>query len=137
MPQEILQTAHRIVVPDSAGKLIVQRKSWTVTVKANADTVIVGYLPAGCRLHAPACQLVVEAAVPNSNYDLGIDDVATILIDGQAHTTATLTRAGVTTYATIESIGVSQSNRPIILLLNTAPASAAGKVHVDLAYFAP
>jgi hypothetical protein len=137
MGQEILQSANRIVVPDRAGQLIVQRRSWPVTVKSNGDTVVVGYLPAGCRPHAPACQLIVEAAVANSNWDLCLVDTSTILIDGQAHTTATLTRAAVTTYSTIETIGVSSSNRAIVLLLNTAPASAAGTVHVDLAYYAP
>lgn len=137
MAEIILPSANRIVVPDRAGDLIVQRLSWTVTVQTNADTVVIGYLPAGCRLHLPATQVIVEAAVPNCNIDLCLVDTSNVLLDNQAHTTATLTRAAPATYALAETLGISDANRKVILLLNTAPASAAGRIHVDLAYFAP
>jgi hypothetical protein len=137
MAQEILQSSNRMSVSDRTGQLIVQRFSWPVTVKTNADTVVVGYLPADHKLHIPACQVVVEAAVANSNYDLCLVSTSNVLLDNQAHTTATLTRAALTTYSLGETLGVSSDNRAVILLLNTAPAAAGGTVHVDLAYYAP
>ena len=137
MALETLQSAHSIIVPGRAGELIVQRKSWAVTVKSNADLVGIGYLPAGCRIHVPSSQLLIEAAVPNCDVDVVIVDASNVLHNTGAHTTATLTRAAFSTFALAETLGVSSENRLIALLLNTAPASAAGNIHVDLAYFAP
>jgi len=137
MGDETLASANRILVPARAGELIVQRRSWKVDVQTNGDEIIVGYLPAGCRIHAMASQLLIEAAVPNCDIDLCLGAAANVLHNTGAHTTATATRAAIATYTLVETLGVSDENRPIILLLNTAPASAAGSVHVDLAYFAP
>jgi hypothetical protein len=137
MAQEILQSANRIVVPPRAGELIVARLVWDVAVKSNADTVVIGYLPAGCKLHAPASQIYFDAAVPNCDVDLLLVDTSNVLINTGAHTTATATRVAMTTYELAETLGVSESNRAILLLLNTAPASAAGNIIADVAYFAP
>lgn len=137
MAEIILPSANRIVVPDRAGDLIVQRRSWRVDVRTNGDEIVIGYLPAGCRIHAPASQLLIEAAVPNCDVDVCIGEAANVLHNTGSHTTATATRAAITTYTLVETLGVSDANRKIILLLNTAPASAAGSIHVDLAYFAP
>lgn len=137
MGETILQSAHRIAVPDRAGVLIVPRNSWKVAVKSNADTIVVGYLPAGCRILPALSQLYIEAAVPNCDVDVCIDTTSNVLHNTGAHTTATATRAAFSTYDLAETLGVSTENRKIILLLNTAPASAAGNIHVDLAYSTP
>lgn len=136
MARIILPTAYDIRVPARAGELIVQRKSWKVDVRSNADEIVIGYQPAGTRIHVQVGQLLIEAAVPNCDVDVCIGEVANVLHNTGAHTTATATRAAFSTYTLAESLGKSDENRPIILLLNTAPASAAGSIHVDLAYFA-
>ena len=137
MSQVSLQSANKIIVPDRAGQLIVQRKSWLVSVVVDADTILVGYLPAGCRIHVPSTQIIFEAAVPNCDVDLLIVDTGSVLINSGAHTTATLTRVGASTYSLAETLGVSSENRAILLLANTHPATAAGSIHAEVGYFAP
>lgn len=129
----------RINVAGRAGELIVQRKNWPVATVVAADLVVIGYLPAGHRIHAQASQLRIEAAVPNCDIDLVLldgDDVR-VLHNTGSHTTGSVTRVALTTYDLVETIGTSSENRALALLINTAPATFVGEIKVDLAYFAP
>ena len=137
MSQEYLANAHDFPVPDRSGVLIIQRKAWKVTVKSNADTIVVGHLPAGCRLHVPLTKLVIEAAVPNCDIDLTVGGTPVTVINSGSHTTATLSAKVSSDYAAAETVGVSDENRIVELALITAPASAAGTVYAEIAYFAP
>lgn len=137
MSQEILQNAQDFPVPDRVGQLIIQRKKWQVTVKADASTVVVGYLPAGCRLHVPLTKLIFEAAVPNCDVDLTVGSTPTTVINSGAFTTGTLAAKVSSDYAAAETVGVSDENRIVELALITAPATAAGSIYAEIAYYAP
>lgn len=136
MSEIVLASAHRIVVPARAGELIIQRKSWPVTVETNGDTIVIGYLPANCKIAVGLSQVYFEAAVPNCDVDVCIDTASNVLHNTGAHTTATSTQAAFSTFDLGETLGVSTDNRKILLLLNTKPTSAVGSIHVDLAYYA-
>ena len=136
MAQEILASSHQFPVPDRAGQLIVQRKSWKVTAKTNGDTVVIGHLPAGCRLHVPLTKLVFEAAVPTCDIDLTVGDTPTTVITSGTFTTGTAAAISSSDHAAAQTVGVSEENRIVSLLLNTAPGSAAGTIHAEIAYFA-
>lgn len=137
MSTETLASANRIIVPDRAGQQIQQRRSWPVVAKTNGDKVIVGYLPANCRLNVQDCQVIADGATPAFTYSLCVDIDGNALISADAVTAATFKRTASTAYQAGETIGVSDVNRPVYLLLSAAPASAGGNVHVDLSYFAP
>lgn len=137
MSEEILQSAHQFPVADRAGQLIIQRKSWLATVKTDGDTVVVGYLPAGHRLHAPSTQVIFEAALGTGDIDVAIGTTSNKLIDSGGNTNTTFKRVGATTYELAETLGVSDENRPIILHLVDAPAAGGGNVIVDIGYYAP
>lgn len=137
MSQEYLANAHDFPVPDRSGVLIIERKVWKVTVKSNADTIVVGHLPAGCRLHVPLTKLIFEAAVPNCDIDLTVGSSPATVINSGAFTTGTLAARVSSDYAAAETLGVSDENRIVELALIAAPASAAGNVIAEIAYFAP
>lgn len=137
MSQEYLANAHDFPVPDRVGVVIIQRKAWKVTAKSNGDTVVVGHLPAGCRLHVPLTKLIFEAAVPNCDVDLTVGSSPTTVINSGAFTTATLAAKTSSDYAAAETVGVSDENRIVELAMITAPASAAGTIYAEIAYFAP
>lgn len=137
MSQEYLANAHSFPVPDRAGVVIIQRKAWPVAVKSNGDTIVVGHLPAGCRLHVPLTKIVIEADVPNCDVDLTVGTGPTTVINSGAHTTATLSAKVSSDYAAAETVGVSDENRIVELALITAPASAAGTIYAEIAYYAP
>ena len=136
MAQEILASSHQFPVPDRAGQLIVQRKSWKVTAKTNGDTVVIGHLPAGCRLHVPLTKLVFEAAVSTCDVDLTVGDTPVTVINSGTFTTGTLAAIASSDHAAAQTVGASEENRIVSLLLNTAPGSAAGTIHAEIAYFA-
>ena len=136
MAQEILQSAHQIAVADRAGQLIVQRKSWPVAPKTAADTIVVGYLPAGHRIHVQASQVVIEGGVANCDVDVCIGVAGNVLINTGSHTTGTLTAVQGTDEAAGEALGVSDENRPILLLVNSGTfVAGSGRIHADIAYY--
>ena len=137
MANEKLINADRIRVPDRAGELIINRFEWPVTAKADGDTVVIGYVPADCRIHALSSQVIADGATGAMTLDVCVDAVANKIAAAVAVTATTFKQAAITTYALCESLGVSSNNRPIILNLSTAPTVAGGKVIVELASFAP
>lgn len=129
--------ADRINVAGRAGEAIVQRKRWDVEAVQANDVVVIGYLPAGHRIHAPLSQMLVAADVPNADIDLVLIDGSTthVLIDAGGHTTGSTSRDGISDYDIVETIGTASYNREVALRINTAPATFAGSVSVDLGYF--
>jgi hypothetical protein len=134
MSEIVLASAHRIIVPGRAGELIIQRKSWPVTVETDGDTILIGYLPANCKINVGLSQVIFEAAVKTCDVDVCIDTASNVLHNSGTHTESTLTRAAFSTHELGETLGVSTNNRAILLLLNSKPGSAVGSIHVDLAY---
>lgn len=128
----------RQAVADRGGEVLCPRKSWPVTIQANADKVHIGYLPAGHRLDKGLSAVTADGATPALTYSLIIvkDDGSLVtLISAQAVVAATYTRTALgITDANLEALGVSDNNRDIYLLLSTAPATAGGNMHVDLQY---
>lgn len=129
--------ANRAVVPDRAGQLLIQRFNWPVTAQTNGDRILLGYLPANCKIHALASQVIADGATPAFTYSLAVDVDANAIVSADAITATTFKRTAVTTYQLCETIGRPTGNVPVYLLLTAAPASAGGNLSVDLAYFDP
>ena len=128
----------RTAVADRGGDVVVDRKPWPVTKQADGDKVHVGFLPAGHRLNKGDSAVVADGATPALTYSLIlVDDDGTLitLISGDAITASTFkkTALGITN-ANLKTIGVSQLNRDIYLLLSTAPTATGGNIFVDLQY---
>jgi hypothetical protein len=131
-------------VADRAGEHLRPRFSWPVRKNgdeshalANGDKIVVGQLPAGHRFDKLNTQVVVDNGTTALNYDLCIDNDATIIIDNQAVSATTFTRTAASiSDANAEAIGVSTANRDVYLILNTAPTADGGNVYVDLSYIA-
>lgn len=137
MPTETLQSANAIRVPDRAGEVIINRLVWPVTAKANGDKVIIGYVPANCRIHAPDSQVIADGNTAATTFDVCVDQDTAKIAAAVAVTAATFSRSAVTAYQAVETIGRSTGNRPVYLLLSTAPTTAGGNVIVDLAVYDP
>lgn len=137
MAQEKLITADRIRVPDRAGALIINRYEWPVSAKSNNDTVIVGYLPANCRIHAPSSQVIADGDTGAMTFDVSIGEVANKILAANAVTASTFKQAPIESFELCETLGRTEDNRPVILNLSTAPTVAGGKIIVDLACFDP
>lgn len=137
MATKKLINADRIRVPDRAGVLIINRYEWPVEAAANGDNIVVGYLPANCRIHALASQVVANGQTPAMTLDVCVDTVDNKLVPAVAITANTFDQTAVTDYELCETLGTSTNNRPVILALRTAPTTAGGKVIVDLAVYDP
>jgi len=129
--------ANRMRVPDRAGELYVNRLSWPVTAQTNGDKVLIGYLPANCKIHVPDSQIIADGATAAMSVDVCVDVDTNPVVDNQAVSLNTFARAAFSTFSLCETIGVSSNNRPVYLLLNTAPTAAGGNVYVDLAIYDP
>lgn len=132
-----LGSANRIRVPDRAGELVINRFDWPVTVQANGDKVIVGYLPANCRIKADESQTIADGATGAMTFDVCVDIDGQVIDSADAITAATFKRTGHTAYQTVETIGKTDANRAVYLKLTTAPTVAGGHIYVDLAVYDP
>jgi len=137
MAIETLQSANSIRVPDRAGELVINRLVWPVTAKTDADQVLIGYLPANCRIHAPASQVIADGATGAMTFDVFVDTTATKIASAYAVTASTFKQAAVASAAVIDTIGKATTNRAVYLNLSTAPTVAGGNIVVDLAVYDP
>lgn len=128
-----------------AGGLIVQDYVWDVAAGTNADTVLIGYLPADHKLFAAGSGIFAlnkAAALAAQTLDVFIP-----LNEGDAKSTANTVVNDFTVVANTEqhvafalplparALGQVPTNRPVYLDLQAAPATAAGQIIVRLAYF--
>ncbi len=120
---------------DRAGQPVINDHVWDVEAgKANADLIKIGELPAYHQLEPALCAVfaIAEGGVlAAQNVDVFIGDAPTVdntVVDNLAVVANTEQRAALTTHLAGYKLGVSPVNRPIYLLLNTAPATAAGQI---------
>lgn len=132
-----LISADRIRVPDRAGELVINRYIWPVTAQSNGDAILIGYVPANCKVDVGNSQIIGDGATGAMTLDVCAGDDTVKLVASQAVVANTFVRAAMSTYQTAETLGRSTNNVPVYLLLGTAPTVAGGNIIVDLASFDP
>jgi hypothetical protein len=143
MAQFETPTSGAYATADRAGQPVFNDHVWDVEAgKANGDWVKIGDLPANHQL-APELSSVFALAeggvLAAQNVDIFIGDAPTAdntVVNDLAVVANTEQRAALSTHLPGYKLGVSQVNRPIWILLNTAPATAAGQLVFRCASFA-
>lgn len=137
MAQVTLTTADRIRVPDRAGQVVINRYVWPVTAQTNGDSVLIGYLPADCKIVPGASQVVADGSTAAMTFDVCVGGASNVIAAAVPVVLNTFKQVSVPSAAIIETLGTSPTNRPVTLTLTTAPTAAGGKVIVELAVFDP
>lgn len=132
MAEKLASNRNKVASSPAAGIAVVNAHDWVVEASANGDTVVIGELPAYHRLVPELCSFTVDAAAPAMNVDVCVDDGTNPIFDNVAVVGGAFARTALTAFAAVAAKGVSQVNRKIYLLLNTAPATAGGKVTVQI-----
>lgn len=119
---------------------VVNRHVWDCDVRAAADLVKIGRLPAGHRLKPELCRLIGNGSQPVGNLDVYVDTAAQLLWNDQAFVAATYESNAVDAgaFAMCETIGVDfNQDRDIYLLINSgfATAPAGAKIIVEIASY--
>ncbi|HEY1034559.1 MAG TPA: hypothetical protein VGE09_06220 [Pseudoxanthomonas sp.] len=127
---------------DRAGQVVINDHQWDVEAgKTNGDYIKVGELPAYHQLDTALSEIfaIAEGGVlAAQNLDVFIGDTPTAdntVVDNLAVVANTEQRAAVSTHLAGYKLGVSSVNRPIYLLLNTAPATGIGQIVFRCASF--
>lgn len=149
MPNTKLQSANKHIVADRAGTLIKAPLEYSVQVQSAGDRVLIGFLPAGHKLDIGATRIFAKNVAAALAAQAVVVCIGTGVADwdGDANTLYASTAitanteilgTAATTFALGETLGVSTNNRPVYLYWPaTPPASAAGLIRLDLAYYAP
>lgn len=134
MPTVTAAGYNRVANSAQAYQPVINRHVWDVKPQANGDKVLLARLPAGHRIIPELTSVIANGATPALTYDLCVGVDGNKLITGDAVTAVTFKRTGTTAYALVETLGVDMDNdRDVYLLLPAAPATAGGKVILQLA----